>query len=302
MRKYFSFYSVFLAFLIGVQCTSVLNGQNEKTDNGLSVGDFKIYKLQDAQMYLQLSLLSGIEHKDASTLIGGSDSAWTPVNSYLVKTPNHIVLVDAGVGIYPGEDSGHLLDQMKKIGINPLQVDIILITHFHFDHIGGLISPEGKPMFPNASIRVSKLESDYWMQDLSNMPENQRERAKMVKKIFDPYIKAKLYQTFLPNEEFGDGIRALSAYGHTIGHTVYSFSSKGVELWCIGDLIHFGAIQFKHPEAALMFDSDMKIAIASRISVFKRAAASHIILAGAHLPEMVQLDVNGDLFVAVPFK
>lgn len=136
------------------------------------------------------------------------------------------------------------------------------------------------------------------MRDSTLIPTNLRERAAKIKAILAPYCSAKSYLPFLINEDLGDGIRTLSANGHTPGHTVYAFSSKGNELWCIGDLIHFGAIQFKHPSVGMVFDSNNQMAIASRIDFFQRAAMAHIIIAAAHLPEMVQLEKNEDSFNA----
>ena len=302
MRIKTIFRDVFLSTIAIVLFTSISTGQIKYMDHDLVVGDFKVRMLQDAQMYLQLSLLSGIEHQDALNLTGGVDSAWTPVNAYLVQTPNHIVLVDAGVGKYPGEDSGYLLEQLKNAGVDPAKIDLILITHFHFDHIGGLVSPDGKRLFPNAIVRASQVENDFWMRDSSLIPKNLRVRAGKIKATLAPYLSANSYRTFLPNEDLGDGIKALSAFGHTPGHTVFSFSSKGSELWCIGDLIHFGAIQFKHPLAGVVFDSDGQMAISSRIDFFSRAATAHVILAAAHLPEMIRLEKNGDTFVAIPVE
>jgi glyoxylase-like metal-dependent hydrolase (beta-lactamase superfamily II) len=292
-----AFQSVFLAVIITFQFSLVTMGQ---TNPDLAVGDFKVHVLQDAQIYLQNSYLTGIEANEAKKLTGGRDSVLTPVNAFLVLTSNHTILVDAGIGKYPGEDSGHLMEQLNNAGIDPNKVDLILITHFHFDHIGGLTSPEGKKLFVNAIVRASKAESDFWMRDSSLIPEKLRERSAKIKTILSPYVSTKSYLPFLPDENLGDGIKAISANGHTPGHTVYSFSSKGKELWCIGDLIHFGLIQFEHPTVGITFDSNGQMAIASRIDFFQRAAKAHIVLAGAHLPSMVKLEKKGDAFVATP--
>lgn len=291
-----AFQSVLLVVIITLQFSSVTMGQIKHVNPDLAVGDLKIRTLQDAQIYLQTSYLSRIERNEAKKLTGDLDSVLTPVNAYLIQTPDHIILVDTGIG---GE-SGHLMEQLNDAGIDPSKVDLILITHFHFDHIGGLTSPEGKKLFINAVVRVSKAESDFWMREASLIPENLRERAANIKAILAPYVSTKSYQPFLPGENLGNGIKALSANGHTPGHTVYSFSSKGKELWCIGDLIHFGLVQFSHPSVGISFDSNGEMAIASRTDFFQRAAKAHIIVAGAHLPKMVILEKKGDAFIAKP--
>jgi glyoxylase-like metal-dependent hydrolase (beta-lactamase superfamily II) len=291
-----AFLVVFLAVSATLPFSSVTMGQTKHANSDLAVGDLKVRVLQDAQIYLQNSYLSGIEANEAKKLTGGVDSVLTPVNAFLVQTPNRIILVDTGIG----GTSGHLMKQLNDAGINPSKVDLILITHFHFDHIGGLTSSEGKKLFPNAVVRVSKAESDFWMRDASLIPENLRERAANIKAVLAPYVSTKSYLPFLPYENLGEGIKAISANGHTPGHTVYSFSSKGKELWCIGDLIHFGLVQFSHPNVGITFDSNAQMAIGSRIDFFQRAAKAHIVLAGAHLPEIVRLEKKGDAFVATP--
>jgi glyoxylase-like metal-dependent hydrolase (beta-lactamase superfamily II) len=290
---------VFLAILI-IPFNLLSMGQIKYVSINLMVGDMKVRMLQDAQIYLPISYLSGIENKDALKLAGGMDSVWTPVNAFLVQTPTQVVLVDAGIGKSPGEDAGHLIEQLKNAGIEPADVDLILITHFHFDHIGGLTSPEGKRIFPNAIVRASQKESDFWLRDSSLIPVNLRERAAKIKAILNPYISAKSYLPFSPNDELGDGIKAFPAYGHTPGHTVFTFTSKGKELWCIGDLIHFGNIQFKYPSVGVVFDSDSPMAIKARIDFFQRAAMTQAILAGGHLPELVKIKKTGEAFVATP--
>lgn len=295
-----AFQSIFLAVIITLQFSLVTVGQTKPANPVLTVGELKVRVLQDAQIYLQNSYLTGIEANEAKKLTGGTDSVLTPVNAFLVQTPNRTILVDTGAGKYPGEDSGHLMERLNDAGIDPAKVDLILLTHFHFDHIGGLTSPEGKKLFPNAIVRASKAENDFWMRDASLIPENLRERAAKIKNILAPYVSTKSYLPFLPDENLGEGIKAIAANGHTPGHTVYSFSSKGKELWCIGDLIHFGAVQFEHPLVGISFDSNAQMAITSRIDFFQRAAKAHIVLAGAHLPEMVRLEKKGDAFVATP--
>lgn len=295
-----TFRYIFLFLFFSLSFSSVTKGQNKITNPSITVGDLKVRMLRDVQIYLQVSLLSGIEHSEANKMVGNKDSALTPVNAFFIQTPHHLVLVDAGMGKVPGEESGFLVNQLKEAGVTPADIDLILITHFHFDHIGGLISQDGKRAFPNATVRVSQVESDFWLRDSSLIPTDLRARAAMIKSVLSPYISAKAYLPFSSNENLGDGIKPLAANGHTVGHTVFAFPSKGNSLWCIGDLIHFGDIQFKQPNVAIVFDSNSPMAIASRNEFFQQAAKEHITLAGAHLPEVIRIEKNGDAFVATP--
>lgn len=286
-----------LGALLMILLTISVSGQSS-----LKIGDFKIWKLQDTQISLKTSLLKDIDPAEAQKLNGGSEVQTTPVNAFLIKTPQHVVLVDAGVGKGSGEDSGKLFDQLKAIGVEPASIDLILLTHLHFDHIGCLTSPEGIRQFPNATVRLSKAESDFWLGDINLIPAEQRERAKQIQKQLGPYIQSNALKPFNPGEKLAEGVNSMEAYGHTIGHTVYSFTSKNKEFWCIGDLIHFGSIQFKMPKVAVVFDTNSKQAIDSRIAFFNRAAPNHIAIGGSHLPDMLTLEKSGDSFVPKPIK
>jgi glyoxylase-like metal-dependent hydrolase (beta-lactamase superfamily II) len=279
-----------------------ISAQNKSFGGEIKIGDLKVRPLQDAQFFLPVSNLAGIDKKDAVAMLDGKDSSWTPDNAFLIKSNDKIILIDAGVGKYPGEDSGHLLDQLNKAGVKPEQVNMILITHFHFDHIGGLTTQDGKKVFTNAVVYASKAENDFWLKDTAQAPQNLRQRMAQIKTVFAPYIASNSYRTFGPDEVLGKGIKVLPAYGHTPGHTGFSFTSNGKEIWFLGDLIHFNAVQFKRPMVTMQFDSDQKAAQSVRLEYFKKAAAVNAIIACAHLPEMYRLKVKGDGFAVAPVR
>lgn len=300
MKSGFNFF--LFSFIVSFLLAGFAEAQNKSFEGEIKVGNLKVRLLQDAQFYLPVTTLVGIEKKDAVSMLGGKDSAWTPANACLIKTPDKLILVDAGVGKYPGEDSGHLPDQLKNAGVLPEQINLILITHFHFDHLGGLTTSDGKKVFMNAVVCVSKAENDFWMRDTSQAPANLRQRMAQIKSIFEPYRASKSYRIFTPEETLGEGIKVLPAYGHTPGHTGFSFTSNGKEIWCLGDIIHFGAVQFKHPLVTMQFDSDQKSAATVRINYFKKAAEKHAIIACAHLPEMYTLEAQNDGFIPTPVR
>jgi len=257
----------------------------------IDVGDFQVWKLQDREMDMKLSMLSGVEPAEALKVNGGKDSQISPVNAFLVKTGKHTILIDAGIG----NMKDGIMEQMKMAGVEPSSVDLIFLTHVHGDHIGNLTSADGKRMFPNATIRLAKAESDSWQG-------SQQGQSAQVKKALDPYIQANAYSPFAEGDNLGEGIKAIAAYGHTAGHTIYTFTSKGSEFWCIGDLIHFGNVQFKLPKASVSFDGNGKQALESRMEFFSQAAAKHVIVGGAHLSNFYRLEKEGESFNATPVK
>lgn len=257
----------------------------------IDVGDIQVWKLQDREMDMKLSMLSGVDMAEMKEANGGKESQISAVNAFLVKTGKHTILIDAGIG----NVAGGILEQMKSAGIEPAAVDLIFLTHVHGDHIGNLTSADGKRMFPNATIRLAKAESDSWLG-------SQQGQSAQIKKALDPYIQANAYSPFAEGDNLGEGIKAIAAYGHTAGHTIYSFTSKGSEFWYVGDLIHFGNVQFKLPKASVSFDGNGKQALESRIEFFSQAAAKHVIVGGAHLANFYRLEKEGDSFNATPVK
>ena len=265
-----------------------------------TLGKLEVICLQDGLFQLPVSLLKGIKPEDAKALLGGADIAPTPVNAFLVRMPQKLVLVDTGAGGGAGEVAGHLAERLKAAGVDPAKIDLVLITHFHMDHVGGLLKPDGTRAFPNALLRVSQAEHDFWTGDPAKVPEHSRKQLPALKAALAAYEAAGAYKPFSPGEALGEDVRVLPTYGHTPGHVCYAFRSGGKELWCLGDLIHFGAVQFPRPSAALAFDWDSSLATAARKELFRNAAQTHAVLAGAHLafPGLFRIEAKGDGYSA----
>lgn len=258
----------------------------------LTLGALQVQTLRDGHLSLEASVLLGIDPAEARQRIGGP-VALTPVNAFLVRMPGRTVLVDTGMGAQAGEDGGHLEAQLAAAGMAPSEVDLVLLTHFHFDHLGGLLNAEGARAFPRALLQVPDPEYRTWIEDPSGLPERLRDRAPRLRALFEVYEAAGALRRFEDGAELAPGLHALPAHGHTFGHTAYAFASEGQELWCIGDLIHFGAVQFEYPEVGVTFDLDGGRAIRTRQDRFLEAARRQVVLAGAHLARPVRLRAEG---------
>jgi len=256
------------------------------------VGDCEVSMLSEVQQSIKPGLLIGATPEMLQECAPDGVIPNATV-AYVIRMPEKIVLVDAGMGI-------NLFDNLFSLGIKPEEVDAVLISHAHFDHIGGLVQDE-KVMFPNADVYISEIEKNYWKNEKSQGGERARQ-------IFKAY-KGQL-QLIQPGEldsaavVLFPGIQAIAAYGHTPGHTLYLLSSGKDKLLFWGDLTHAMAIQMPYPQVALTYDTDPTMAIAAREAVLNYVVKNHLPIAGIHIayPGMGTVQKAKKGFLFTPFK
>jgi glyoxylase-like metal-dependent hydrolase (beta-lactamase superfamily II) len=206
------------------------------------------------------------------------------INAFLVNTGTKLILIDSGAGSLYGACCGRLLENLRAAGYRPEQIDEVFLTHLHADHAGG-VAPNGAVAFPNAVIRASKLDADYWLSDANEQaaPAFLRPMFEGDKASLKPYIAAGRFLPFEGGPELEPGIRAIPAPGHTPGHSFYAVESKGQKLVIWGDIVHVAAIQFPDPAISIEYDSDQKQAEATREAIFTEAAQQGFWIAAAHI-------------------
>jgi glyoxylase-like metal-dependent hydrolase (beta-lactamase superfamily II) len=220
------------------------------------------------------------EFKPRSTPPGTFPNAY---NAFLIKTPEHNILVDAG------RNSAKLSSNLRSVGVSPEQIDAVLITHMHGDHIGGLLEND-KAAFPKAKIYISQPEYDFWTDDkaMQQMPEEKRGGFINARKViaaykdkvilFQPNTLGKNLSALLP------GVSGIAAYGHTPGHTMYLVKSNKDKMLIWGDLTHAMAIQMSCPSVAVTYDVDAKQAVIARKKVLDYVLRKNVPVAGMHIP------------------
>lgn len=200
--------------------------------------------------------------------LGLQDGMPASVSTYLMKVGEDLILFDAGLG---ARGNGQLVGLLDSLGVKPSDIDYLYVTHFHGDHIGGMLN-EGKAVFSNAEVYVGQMEYDAWMA----MPEEQNAQVRETMAAYQDKLHFFAFGETLPN-----GVVAIDAVGHTPGHTAFQ---KG-ELLIIGDLMHGAALQMEHPEYNANFDMNKADAAASRARLIQYAKDNNLKMAGMHLPE-----------------
>ncbi|MBS0451377.1 MAG: MBL fold metallo-hydrolase [Proteobacteria bacterium] len=214
----------------------------------------------------------------------------TAVNAYLVQVQGRRVLIDAGTADCFGAGLGHVVDNLKAAGFAPEQVDDVLVTHAHPDHLCGVLGKDGTPAFPKATLWVDRTEAAYWQgpQAEANTPKDLRFIVGLARRPLDAYSAAGRLRTFEPGDgSLPAGIQALATHGHTPGHASYLVSGGNGshdKLLVWGDLVHYHAVQFANPKASFEVDADRAQAIESRRAMLQRAAREGWWVGGAHLP------------------
>jgi len=247
------------------------------------IGNFEVYMLVEAERDGNTGILVGANEEILSRFIPEEGFKHT-ANAYLVKANGMNILIDTGTGV-----NGIIIDRLKKIGVEPEDVDGVLITHLHGDHFGGLIR-DGEANFPNAKVILNAKELEFF----TETNPNQGAIAALA-----PYeSRIETFELGLLEVEIYPGFLPIAAYGHTPGHTLFQIESGNDKLLIIGDLLHLALVQFAIPEISATFDIDPVEAAQTRRQVLDYAASNNIPIGGMHIvyPGIGKVEVEGSGF------
>lgn len=223
--------------------------------------------LDDVQAYAQENFLSP-ERMEIS---------FTPV---IVNTGNELVMFDTGNGATRRPNAGKLAAMLSAAGYTPDQIDVVVLTHFHPDHIGGLME-DGKPLFPNARYVIPETEYQFWTSP-DRMGSPMEGVAKLTSANVVPFAEK---ATFVKGgADVATGITAIDSPGHTPGHTAYMIESAGKPFLLWADTTNHYVLSVEKPEWHVGFDVDKDLAVKSRMAILDMAATDRILSTGYHMP------------------
>ena len=281
------------AVMLGLFFAMIITGGFTVENDGIftyKVGQFEITMLLEAERDGDVAIIPGAGQELINRYIP-AEGFKLSTNIFLIKAPGRNILVDTAFG-------EAVFDRMKAAGVEPEEVDAVLITHLHGDHIGGL-QKDGRALFPKAKVYLSAREHEYFTKTNVN--------AGAVAALapyggnvitFEPSSPGGVLHEILP------GISPIASYGHTPGHTVFMLENDGGKFIIAGDFLHIALIQFPVPEISASYDMDRREAAASRRALMEYAAKNKIQIGGMHLvyPGVGNVEAGGSGFRFVPSR
>ncbi|WP_051257924.1 MBL fold metallo-hydrolase [Desulfovibrio cuneatus] len=277
---------VFCALVALLATQAAYAAQEENTIVSHTLGSAKVHQLVEKSGMWDgpkvESLLKGVPAEVMQQFIPKGQYPST-MSAYLIQVNGKNILVDAGFS------ENVMVERLHTLGVQPENVDVLLLTHMHIDHIGAMLQA-GKVAFPKAAVFVAEQEVAFWRNDaiMNSVPEEVKPYFVAARRVLDAYTP--VLRTFSPAtfaegpKDVVPGIKAVAAFGHTPGHTMYLLESEGKNFLIWGDLVHALSVQMPHPEAFLVFDTDGPTAVASRKTVLDYVAQHNIPVGGMHLP------------------
>jgi glyoxylase-like metal-dependent hydrolase (beta-lactamase superfamily II) len=253
------------------------------------VGDITVTAIHDGSA--PRALEGFVRNAELSAVQAAAAAAFLPTNaiqntftSLVVQNGNDVTLLDAGLGEFGPPTTGQWMGNFRAAGFTPQQVNRIVISHFHGDHIGGIRKRDGSLTFANAQIMVPEPEWAFWMDDarMAAAPETGRAGFQNARRVFAP-IAANVTR-YAPGSEIAPGISSMPAFGHSPGHTVFLVSSGMGKLLFLADTASHPALFVRNPDWSAIFDMDADAARATRRRLLDMAATDKTQVHFYHAP------------------
>jgi glyoxylase-like metal-dependent hydrolase (beta-lactamase superfamily II) len=226
-----------------------------------------------------------------------------PFNPTLINTGSKLVLIDTGNGPSPDGAVGQLFPNLAAAGVKPEDIDIVVISHLHPDHINGLRTQAGGIAFPNAVIIAPEPEWTFWMSD-----ENMAKASDQITKAY--FANTRKILTGLDerigryswDKEVAPGITAIATPGHTPGHTSFAVASGNSRMMVQSDVTNIPEFFLRNPDWHVAYDYDPELAQKTRHRFYDMAATEKMLVAGYHFafPSAGHVEKDGAGYRLVP--
>ncbi|KIF65930.1 beta-lactamase [Streptomyces sp. AcH 505] len=225
-----------------------------------------------------------------------------------INTGGKLVVIDTGNGAAANAASkgavGQFATNLVAAGIDPKNVDMVVISHFHGDHVNGLLTADGQPVFANAEVLVPAVEWKYWMDDgeMSRAPAGRmQELFKNNRRVFETGLKKKV-TPYEWGKELASGLLSVETIGHTPGHTSYVLSSGSDKVFVQSDVTNHPDLFVKNPGWHAGFDQDGGKAESTRRKVYDMLVADKLKVQGFHypFPALGNVEKDGTSYRLVP--
>ena len=256
------------------------------------LGQYDIYMLVEGEREGNTNIIPGAGSEILGRFIPPAGFKHS-TNCFLIKAPGQNVLIDTGMGV-----NNVILEKVIALGVQPAQLNAILLTHLHGDHLGTL-QKDGKTIFPNAKVYLDAREYEYFTKTHANQG---------VITALAPYgsnlITFEGQALGAQLKEILPGISPIASYGHTPGHCSFLIENGGAKFLVAGDFLHIALVQFPYPDISATYDMDQKAAAASRRELADYAAKNKIPIGGMHIvyPGVGNVEADGSGFRFIPFK
>ncbi|PJF23538.1 MAG: hypothetical protein CUN56_00385 [Phototrophicales bacterium] len=285
------------------------NGQTYSIFTGFcryELGDVEVFALIDGYTDLGLDTFVGDDPVALQYFLGAAfvadDHIQFGVIAHAIRTPEATILIDAGSGTTFGPAAGHLFKSMALAGLEPNAFDLVLLSHLHTDHTGGLLVDE-RAAFPNAELVMNRIEYEFFTDAAAAAQSSARIKPAftLAQRLGDFYPRIRLIEGEV---WITSAVQALPAYGHTPGHTVFMVHSPKERLLVLGDTVFSSDFSFQYLDYTLAFDNDVTHARKTRRRLLTYAMQERLLIAGTHLPftSLGHVRSYGPAFEFVPLR